>query len=164
MSLSVATQALTHKISRLFPSSEAKIPDVQDIHRAVRTVIVLLSSIQKVRALDFNTIQVSRDDRYELKVLNAVSTIMVIEHEVVAVAAKRDAQSVLDLIVMCTHLGNRPTDHNPSDSMFQNFFVSLNSRKETFEIPHIIESTCPHWIQPDSDFVTELENYLAEHR
>jgi len=126
--------ALSRKVSGLLRLSKSKTSDVQDIHHAFRTIIVLLSSIQKVQPLDFSTTQVSQDDHYKLRLINAVSTIMVIEHEVVAVAANCDTQSVLDLIVMCTHSGIRPTpnsDSNPSDSLFWQFFVSLNSRKES---------------------------------
>ena len=169
-----SVSALSREVSGLLRLSESKTSDVQDIHRAFRTVIVLLSSIQKVQPLDFSTTQVSQDDRYKLRLLNAVSTIMVIEHEVVAVAANHDTQSVLDLIVMCTHPGIRPapnSDSNPSNSLFWQFFVSLNSHKESeifqsqkLELPAIIEPTFPHWIQPDFNFVTELENYLTKHQ
>ena len=169
-----SVSALSHKFSGLLRLSESKTSDVQDIYRAFRTVIILLSSIQKVQPLDFSTTQVSWDDRYELRLLNAVSTIMVIKHEVVAVAANRDTQSVLDLIIMCTHPGIRPTsnsDSNLSHSLFQQFFVSLNLCKESeifqsqeLELPAIIKPTCPHWIQPNFNFVTELENYLTKYQ
>ena len=145
-------------------------PHPNDYFRAFRSVTILLSAIQN-RPLAFDdTANLSRKVRYELKVLNALATIAVTDNDVVAVAAKHNAESVLNLIVMCTHHGIMPKPRSSElpDSaprFLPDFLFSFNPRPKKSTLPsndhpEIMETTRPTELQ--SDNTVDLENYLVE--
>jgi|SRR5271169_2238922 len=91
----------SHNPSILFPISP-----FQDIPRnilAFRTITKLLSQIQQERAFQVSHSEATRrlpEERLELKLSNAFSTVAVIEHEVVAVVTKRTSETLN--VIACT--------------------------------------------------------------
>lgn len=144
-----------------------------DYHRAFRTVSTLLSEIQN-RPLEIDDAKISAQDvHYELKVLNALATIMVTDSDVVAVAANyKGKESTANLIVMCNCLANIMPKSNTSyetlgRGFLSEFLVSFNPRSSRSTRitppngePQIMETIRPTELR--SDDPVELTKYLAE--
>ncbi|KAF8804889.1 hypothetical protein BYT27DRAFT_7213579 [Phlegmacium glaucopus] len=77
---------------RNVPLPTSPLKDIPRNILAFRTITKLLSQIQQERAFEVYTPAIlSPEDRLELKLSNAFSTLAVIEHEVVAIVTKRTA-------------------------------------------------------------------------
>ena len=167
-----------HKLTTILGRRQDKDKDKDfslDYHRAFRTVSTLLSEIQS-RPLEIDDVKISTQDvHYELKVLNALATIMVTDNDVVAVAANyRGMESTANLIVMCNCLANIMPKSNASHEtlgrktgFLPEFLVSFNPRsnKATRFTPPNGEPQIMETIRPTelrSDDAVELTKYLAE--
>ncbi|KJA17468.1 hypothetical protein HYPSUDRAFT_57717 [Hypholoma sublateritium FD-334 SS-4] len=109
----------------------------EDIPRnilAFRTITTLLSRIQQGRASQVPqpyTAQLNRDERRELKISNAFSTLAVIEHEIVAVVTNRDTET-LEVIASI----QSPNDNFSYIERSNSLFSGLTSQNfQSVEIP-----------------------------
>jgi hypothetical protein len=117
--------------------NDFKFASDEDI-QALRTMITMLTAIQKtgqpIKSLPAELVpSPHRTDsqRKELKVLSALATVLVMEHEVVAVVAKNGiGPGGVEEVVACTDsIVDKESDSEPPKSLLENFIATYNPRK-----------------------------------
>lgn len=92
---------------------------------AFRTITKLLALIQQGRAFQVSEVKLQAPQRKQLKIMNALSNVAVMDHEVVAVVTSFDSgmfdlnSNTLDLIA-CVEPSNEKPPIAPSKSSFSN--------------------------------------------
>jgi len=125
------------KPSRDTTASIAQNPPLNDIPRnilAFRTITKLLSLIQQERAFRALQTTAKGNQRLQLKLTNALSTLAVIEHEVVAVVNNLNC-GMLDLIAYVEPSNKNPRT-TPSESSTRHWKV-LFSQNYRFRDPNL---------------------------
>jgi hypothetical protein len=160
---------LTKKVSQLLQSNEPRIPE--NI-LAFRTITTLLHAIQQHKP--FKLMQDVNSQR-ELRLYTAFSTVAVIEHEVVAVVAKRIPE-ILEVIVCPTtspdqhqQVATQSPASNSIFSNFSNFLFVKNPRRN--DLPQsrsdpVINATeddpsCDRNLNPNPGY-EELKQYIEK--
>jgi len=121
-------------------SNDSKFASEEDI-KALRTMISMLTVIQKIgRPIKGLPVTVSEivpspstgltDSQHkELKVLSALATVLVMEHEVVAVVAKHgNGPGGVEEVIACTD-SVVDKESEPPKSIMENFIATVNPRR-----------------------------------
>jgi hypothetical protein len=135
-------QALKRQASRFFtktptPADEQNTPSdditpiIPDSILAFRTITTMLSYIYRAKTFSDTARSPNRERCQELKILNALATIMVREHEVVAVVAKPPDGSGITQVIACTHLTSygETLTSTKSEGTWWNFLATPNARQ-----------------------------------
>jgi hypothetical protein len=120
------------------PSLNATPPNIL----AFRTITKLLSLIQQGRAIQVSEVKPQDGQRQQLKIMNALSTVAVMEHEIIAVVNNFNAgmfdltSNTLDLIA-CVESSNEEPPIAPSSSSFSKWLWDVvgtqNSRYDDLQ-------------------------------
>jgi hypothetical protein len=98
---------------------------------AFRTITTMLSHIQEGTTFSDSRCSVSKELGRELEILNALSTVIVRDVEIVAVTAKPDNGSgKLEVICTCTHPVNQLTSPQTNTGYLSRFFAIANPRRD----------------------------------
>ena len=95
-----------------------------------RTITTLLAMVQKrpqPYTLDHEDLETTDiEKRMELKILNALATVLVMDREVVAVVTKYRSENGSFGIIA----SQQSADSSPSGSFLQQFFINMNPRED----------------------------------
>lgn len=128
--VSRALTKVSHHSKAAFPFTDTKTEDLL----AFNTIITMLTYFQANNRLATNApIGTSDEDRRILKVLDAVSAVLIREHEVTAVVAKPYDGSDFQVFAIVTYPGNaEPLLQSSAESSFwDRFIVGVNPRDNT---------------------------------
>jgi hypothetical protein len=140
---------------------------LQDIN-ALRTMITMLSLIQRVKQPGAASISrtPTADQSEELKVLSALATVLVMEHEIVAVVAKQTGGGCVE-VVASTDMDTannpfKPPITNPLQHLW-NLVATTNPRKGTDNSLEIINSKYYYDDHPTDTSLVTLKKYVRNH-
>ena len=143
---------------------------------AFHTITTMLASIQQECPFHVSTEDQSKEDLWELKIYNAICTLAIIEHEIVALVAKLEAQELQ--VILCTKLSDddyllsstqspQPTTHFPQ---IWDIIATRNLHREDHK-----KANLPCWITPkaltglehmnlqDKGNYKKLKDYMDQH-
>jgi hypothetical protein len=134
---------------------------------AFRTITTLLRFIQQDKQLKMtHPDSQTSNDRYQLSILNALATVAVIDHEIIAISSMNTSPSGLELVASTTQ-SEVPAQHSGIWDKFPwpNFLLTHNSefskpkRNTPTGYPTLDELVKPDFIGESDE---ELRQYLAE--
>lgn len=124
--------------------------------KAFRTITMMLSSMQSQSQASIESTtrpEIAKKDRNDLKLLDALSTILIRRHEIVAVVAKPFDGSKLQVIASVAHPSNTELFSQPDDDQrfWSRFITAANPRLDKIHKrdDSLINSTSTPLIRPD---------------
>lgn len=138
-----------------------RVPEQILVFRTITTLLAMVQQQPQNVLVDEALKAETREQRIELKVLNALATIIVMDKEVVAVAAEYRLGDGKFGIVASKQVTNLPL---PSGSTPWNFLISMNPRKDAAPsiYPSLDNPKVPPQLQRASDDSQALINYVHE--
>lgn len=137
---------------------------------AFRTITSMLSWIQQAQIFeDPNLKSADPANRKELKIVNALATIMVVDNEVVAVVAKHDVGAEALQAIVCAHLADDKKNLTHSQSpgimgQLWQFLITQNPRRDDpspscSNRPLIVDPEIPAGLEPNN--MEGLKEYIS---
>jgi hypothetical protein len=137
LAINVLRKVTSMVLPRPGTSNDFKFALEEDI-KALRTMISMLTVIQKIgrpiKGLPVTASEIipspfRTDSQQELKVLSALATVLVMEHEVVAVVAKHGiGPGGVEEVIACTD-SVVDKESEPPKSIMENFIATVNPRR-----------------------------------
>ena len=159
---------IKHQLSKVGLRTKGSAPEVPESILAFTTITTMLSYINRARSFtDPIPTSIVKSKRRELRVLNALATVLVSDAGGVAVTVQPDIESGLLEIMVCVHMARLLEDATPIQGrgLLQrvwNCLFNLRKDSDVSLVPTIDDPTIVDPSRPSDLEKTSLEKYIED--